>query len=72
MYNIFYVHFVLIISLQSYECQGKEVREGRKRELWSDVTPDMMSDEEQEQEQDEKTFTPSSIISKALNTFIAK
>ncbi len=60
MYNIFYVHFVLIISLQSYECQGKEVREGRKRELWSDVTPDM-SDEEQEQ--DEKTFSPSSIIS---------
>ncbi len=37
------------------------MREGQKRELWSDVTPDMMSDEEQEQ--DEKTFTPSSVIS---------
>ncbi len=49
------------ISLQSYERQGKAVREGQKRELWSDVTPDMMSDEEQEQ--DEKTFTPSSVIS---------
>ncbi len=49
------------ISLQSYERLVKAVREGRKRKLWSDVTPDMMSDEEQEQ--DEKTFTPSSVIS---------
>ncbi len=50
--------------------QGSE--QGLERELWADVTPDIMSDEEQEQ--DEETFTchPPSYRSGALNKFIAK
>ena len=36
----------VFFSLQSYERQGKEVRNEKEAKLWQMITPDMMSDEE--------------------------
>ena len=35
---------------QSYEQRGKVVKDGKEAELWSEVSPEMMSDEEREGE----------------------
>lgn len=40
----------LLLSTQSYERRGKMVKEGREASLWAEVTPDMMSKEEQDGE----------------------
>ena len=36
--------------MQSYERRGAVVRAGRESELWEGVTPDMMSEEEEDGE----------------------
>ena len=35
---------------QSYERRGKVLKDGKEAELWSEVSPEMMSDEEREGE----------------------
>ena len=61
---------MIIICVKSYERRGKVVKEGRETELWSQVPPEMMSEEEEEN----GVFVrrPPSYRSDSLNTFIDK
>ncbi len=58
---------MIIICVKSYERRGKVVKEGRETELWSQVPPEMMSEEEEEN----GIFVrrPPSYRSDSLNTF---
>ena len=62
--------FYLSFLSQSVEPRGSVVRRGRESELWEEVTPDMMSEEEEEGNGNIRH--PPSYRSKGLNKFIAK
>lgn len=62
--------FYLSFLSQSFERRGSVVRSGRESELWEEVTPDMMSEEEEEG--NGYIRHPPSYRSKGLNKFIAK
>ncbi len=60
---------MIIVCVKSYNAE-KVVKEGRETELWSQVRPEMMSEEEEEN----GVFVrrPPSYRSDSLNTFIDK
>ena len=62
--------FYLSFLSQSFERRGSVVRSGRESELLEEVTPDMMSEEEEEG--NGYIRHPPSYRSKGLNKFTAK
>ena len=55
---------------QSYECRGRVVKDGKEAQLWSEVSPEMMSDEEREGEG--YVCHQPHYRSRSLNSFIKK
>ena len=62
----------MYVILQSYERRSKVVKQGKEAKRWAEVTPDMMSDEELDEENKLYIRHQQSYRSTTLNSFIEK